>query len=44
MRSQAKVAGEVDPKMHETDKVPDPHVKPEHQSKCVIQTAPTPAP
>ena len=41
MRSQAK-AVEVAPKVHETDKALDPHVKPEHQSKSIVQTAPTP--
>ena len=40
-RSQATAAGEVAPKVHGTDRTLDPH---EHQSKSVIQTAPTPAP
>ena len=43
MRSQANAAGEVLSKVQGTDKALDPHVKPEHQSKGVIQTAPTPA-
>ena len=44
MRSQDKAAGEVASKMHGTDRALDPHVNPEHQSKSVVQTAPTPAP
>ena len=44
MRSQTKAVREVVPKVHETDKALNPHVKPELQSKSVIQTASTPAP
>ena len=43
-RSQAKAAREVAPKVHGTNKALDPHVKPEHQSKSVVQKGPTPAP
>ena len=44
MKFQAKAAGEMVPKMHGINKVLDPHVKPEHQSKSIVQTAPTPVP
>ena len=44
MKSQANAVREVALKVHGTDKVLDPLVRPEHQSKSVVQTAIIPAP
>ena len=44
IRSQAKAAREMAPKVHGTDEALNSHVKPDHQSKSTVQTAHATAP